>query len=51
MSIERRNPRKRDHALHDATAGRLGEEPRPGPYPERDPRAGVARKRRRSKEL
>jgi len=49
MSIERRNPRKRGHALHDATAGKLGEEPRPEPYPEKDPRADV-RKRKRLKE-
>ena len=45
MSTERRNPFKRDQALNDATAGQLGEEPRPEPYPEKDPRMEVARKR------
>ena len=38
MSTERKNPFKRDQALNDATSGQLGEEPRPGPYPEKDPR-------------
>ena len=27
MSMENRNPRKRDRALNDATSGQLGEEP------------------------
>ncbi|HEU4605027.1 MAG TPA: hypothetical protein VFS46_02190 [Nitrososphaera sp.] len=49
MSTERRNPRKRDQALNDATGGRLGEEPRPDPYPEKDPRRGMAK--RRSKQV
>ena len=45
MSTERRSPFKRDQALNDATSGQLGEEPRPGPYPEKDPRIEAARKR------
>lgn len=47
MSTERKNPFKRDQALNDATAGQLGEEPTPGPYPEKDPRMEAARKRSR----
>jgi hypothetical protein len=31
MSIERKNPLKRDQALNDATSGQIGEEPRPEP--------------------
>ena len=31
MSVERKNPLKRDQALNDATSGRIGEEPRPEP--------------------
>lgn len=45
MSTERKNPWKRDQALNDATGGQLGEEPRPGPYPEKDPRREMARKK------
>jgi hypothetical protein len=45
MSTERKDPFKRDQALNDATSGQLGEEPRPGPYPEKDPRREVARKK------
>ena len=45
MSTERKNPFKRDQALNDATSGQLGEEPRQGPYPEKDPRMEAARKR------
>jgi hypothetical protein len=45
MSTERRKPLKRDQALNDATGGRLGEEPRPDPYPESDPRREAARKK------
>ena len=33
MSIERKNPLKRDQALNDATSGQIGEEPRPEPSP------------------
>jgi hypothetical protein len=47
MSTERKNPFKRDQALNDATSGQLGEEPRQGPYPEKDPRMEAARKRSR----
>lgn len=47
MSTERKNPFKRDQALNDATAGQLGEEPTPGPYPEKDPRTEAARKKSR----
>jgi hypothetical protein len=32
MSVERKNPLKRDQALNDATSGQMGEEPRPKPY-------------------
>jgi hypothetical protein len=45
MSTERKNPFKRDQALNDATSGQLGEEPRPDPYPEKDPRREFARKK------
>ena len=31
MSVERKNPLKRDQALNDATGGRIGEEPRSVP--------------------
>jgi hypothetical protein len=31
MSIERKNPRKRDQALNDATSGQVGDEPRSVP--------------------
>ena len=34
MSIEKRNPLKRDHVLNDATSGQMGEEPRPDPLPD-----------------
>ena len=33
MSVERKNPLKRDQALNDATSGQIGEEPRPEPSP------------------
>ena len=33
MSVERKNPLKRDQALNDATSGQIGEEPRPEPFP------------------
>jgi hypothetical protein len=49
MSVEKKNPLKRDQALNDATAGQLGEEPRPDPYPEKDPRREMAR--RKSKQV
>jgi hypothetical protein len=29
LSVERKNPLKRDQALNDATSGQIGEEPRP----------------------
>ena len=45
MSTERKNPFKRDQALNDATSGQLGEEPRPEPYHEKDPRRQAARKK------
>jgi hypothetical protein len=28
MSVEKKNPLKRDQALNDATSGKIGEEPR-----------------------
>ena len=31
MSVERKNPLKRDQALNDATGGQIGEEPRSVP--------------------
>jgi hypothetical protein len=31
MSVERKNPLKRDQALNDATRGQIGEEPKPEP--------------------
>ena len=31
MSVERKNPLKRDQALNDATSGHIGEEPRSVP--------------------
>jgi hypothetical protein len=49
MSVEKKNPLKRDQALNDATAGQLGEEPGPDPYPEKDPRREMAR--RKSKQI
>ncbi|HZC88558.1 MAG TPA: hypothetical protein VE199_02980 [Nitrososphaera sp.] len=45
MSTERKNPLKRDQALNDATSGQLGEQPRPGPYPEKDPRRQTVREK------
>jgi hypothetical protein len=34
MSVEKKNPLKRDHALNDATSGQMGEEPRPELLPD-----------------
>lgn len=34
MSVEKKNPLKRDQALNDATNGQMGEEPRPEPKPQ-----------------
>jgi hypothetical protein len=31
VSVEKKNPLKRDQALNDATNGQLGDEPRPEP--------------------
>ena len=31
MSVERKNPLRRDQALNDATSGQIGEEPRSVP--------------------
>ena len=45
MSTERKNPKKRDQALNDATSGQLGEQPRQDPYTERDPRRQAIRKK------
>jgi hypothetical protein len=47
MSTERKNPFRRDQALNDATFGQLGEEPKSGPYPEKDPRTELARRKSR----
>jgi len=49
VSVERKNPRKRDQALNDSTGGKLGEEPKPEPYPEKDPRRKVIH--RKSKQV
>lgn len=45
MSTEKKNPLKRGQALNDATSGQFGEEPRPEPFPDKDPRREAARKR------
>jgi hypothetical protein len=37
MSVERKNPLKRDQALNDATSGQIGEEPRPEPSSSKPP--------------
>jgi hypothetical protein len=34
MSVEKKNPLKRDQALNDATSGQMGEEPRSEPTPQ-----------------
>jgi hypothetical protein len=34
VGIEKKKPLKRDQALHDATHGQFGEEPRPEPLPD-----------------
>ena len=47
MSVEKKNPQKRDFALNDATFGQLGEEPRPDLYLEKDPGREMARKKSR----
>lgn len=36
MGTEKKKPLKRDQALHDATHGQFGEEPRPEPKPGTD---------------
>lgn len=38
MEAEKKKPLKRDQALHDATHGQFGEEPRPEPKPDVDER-------------
>jgi hypothetical protein len=38
MDAEKKKPLKRDQALHDATHGQFGEEPRPEPKPHTDER-------------
>jgi hypothetical protein len=54
MSMENRNPRKRDQALNDATSGQLGEEPSDIPefyskqQESENPRKKVARKMSKS---
>jgi hypothetical protein len=37
MSVERKNPLKRDQALSDASNGQMGEEPRSTPKPDPQP--------------
>jgi hypothetical protein len=51
VSVERKNPLKRDQALNDASNGQMGEEPRSTPKPDpqptsdlRDQQAKAARK-------
>jgi hypothetical protein len=34
MSVEKKNPLKRDQALNDAPSGQMGEEPRSEPKPQ-----------------
>ncbi len=34
MSLEKKNPLKRDQALNDSTSGQMGEEPRSEPNPQ-----------------
>jgi hypothetical protein len=36
MSVEKKNPLKRDYALNDATSGQIGEEPRSVPEQSND---------------
>jgi hypothetical protein len=50
MSIEKKNPLKRDQALNDATSGQMGEEPRPEPLPDPSPdlKQGVEDSRRKA---
>ena len=46
MSVERKNPLKRDQALNDATSGQIGEEPRPEPYlPSSEPSSDINEQR------
>ena len=45
MSIERKNPLKRDQALNDATGGRMGEQPRPQPSKPTDDNLNEQRQR------
>jgi len=44
MSLEKKNPLKRDQALNDATSGQMGEEPRSEPNPYRFTKCGFERK-------
>jgi hypothetical protein len=50
MSVEKKNPLKRDQALNDATSGQMGEDPRSTSVPEsrkeeiKDSRVKAARK-------
>lgn len=39
MGTEKKKPLKRDQALHDATYGQFGVEPRPEPKPDTNERA------------
>jgi hypothetical protein len=50
MSLEKKNPLKRDQALNDATSGQMGEEPRPEPLPDPSPdlKQGVKDSRRKA---
>jgi hypothetical protein len=54
---KRKHPQERDQALHEATHGQFGEEPRPGPMPplseesfenHQQDRIRIARKKSRS---
>jgi hypothetical protein len=45
MSIERKNPLKRDQALNDATGGQMGEQPRPQPSKPTDDNLNEQRQR------
>jgi hypothetical protein len=49
MSVERKNPLKRDQALNDATSGQIGEEPRLEPSsPSSEPSSDINEQRIRA---
>ena len=48
VSVERKNPLKRDQALNDASHGQMGEEPRPTPEPDLQPTSDLKDQQRRA---